>query len=404
MLFSYTAVKKDGTHYEDTLEAADKFALYKELHSRGETVLSVSDKKTNSSRLKRLFAVSWGGIKADDRILFTKNLSAMIKAGLPLSRALMVLDRQMNKKQWKGIVASLEESLSKGSSFSQALAAFPKYFPPFLTSMVAVGEESGSLAQSLNIVADQLEKSHNLQKKVRGAMIYPSIILTVMVAIGVLMFVFVVPKLTATFASFNTELPLATRSIIAASDFLTHSWLFVVIGLIVIMSALYAFAKTAFGKRVIHKLIIRLPITGKIAVNVNTARTARTLSSMLSSGVDVVAALRITGDVVQNVHYRSMLQKAAADIQKGATLQSLFVAREDIYPPFIAEMIGVGEETGTLSKTLLEVAAFYENEVEEKTKDMSTIIEPILMVVIGAGVGFFALAIISPIYSLSSAI
>ncbi|HVU06547.1 MAG TPA: type II secretion system F family protein [Candidatus Paceibacterota bacterium] len=404
MLFSYTAVRKDGTHYEDTLEAADKFALYKELHARGETVLSVSDKRSKPNALKRFASISLGGIKAEDRILFAKNLSAMIKAGLPLSRSLAVLDRQMNKKQWKGIIASLEDSLSKGSSFSQALAAFPKYFPPFLTSMVAVGEESGSLSQSLLIVADQLEKSHNLQKKVRGAMIYPAIILTVMAAIGVMMFVFVVPKLTATFASFNTELPLATRSVIAASDFFSHYWLIVLVALILVVLGVYALAKTAGGKRAIHKLILKLPITGKIAVNINTARTARTLSSMLASGVDVVAALRITGDVVQNIHYRAMLQKAADDIQKGSTLQSLFVSREDIYPAFIAEMIGVGEETGTLSKTLLEVASFYEAEVEEKTKDMSTIIEPVLMVIIGIGVGFFALAMISPIYSLSSAI
>ncbi|HEU5114488.1 MAG TPA: type II secretion system F family protein [Candidatus Paceibacterota bacterium] len=404
MLFSYTAARKDGTHYDGTFEAADKFALYKELHGRGETVLSVNENGTKPSLWKRLANIKIGGVKQDDRIMFAKNLGAMIRAGLPLSRALSVLSRQMNKKQWVEIFSALQDSLSKGSSFSQALAAFPKVFPPFLTSMVAVGEESGSLAQSLSIVADQLEKSHNLQKKVRGAMIYPIIILSVMVLIGVMMFIFVVPKLTATFASFNTQLPLPTRVIIGTSNFLGAHWFVMLIIVIILAIALVASAKTAPGKKAIHKLILKLPITGKIAVEINTARTARTLSSMLASGVDVVGALRITGDVVQNVHYRAMLKQAAEDIQKGATLQSLFAPREDIYPAFISEMIGVGEETGTLSKTLLEVATFYENEVDEKTKDMSTIIEPILMVVIGAGVGFFALAMITPIYSLSSTI
>lgn len=404
MFFTYKASRSDGTQYDGTLEAVDKFALYKELHARGETVLSVALKKTNSSFLSRLTAISFGGVRQQDKIMFAKNLSAMLRAGLPLSRALTVLEKQIKGKRWGDIFAALIDGLSKGTSFSVALSTFPKVFPPFMISMVSVGEESGSLAGSLSIVGDQLEKSHALEKKVRGAMIYPAIIIGVMVIIAILMFVFVVPQLTATFASFGAALPLSTRIILGVSAALGHHYLIIILAALVVIVGIYVFSKTNIGRRFNHTLILKLPITGYIAKEVNSARTARTLSSLLTSGVDVVGALKITGNVVQNVHYQNLLHNAAENIQKGGSLEKIFLSRPDLYPDFIAEMVGVGEETGTLSKTLLEVAVFYENEVDEKTKDMSTIIEPVLMILIGIGVGFFALAIISPIYSLSNTI
>lgn len=403
MFFVYKAIKKDGTHYNGTLEANDKFAVYKKLHEEGDTVLSVNEEGKRGS-LKNILNISFGGPKMADKIMFAKNLSAMLKAGLPLARALTVLERQMTGKVWKPVFASLSDSLSKGTSFSVALGLFPKTFSSLFVSMVAAGEESGSLSQSLSIVGEQLEKSYNLQKKVRGAMMYPGIILSVMIIIGIMMLVFVIPKLTATFKEFNTELPFATQLVIWVSDFFAAHYIIVVLALIVAVVATYIFSKTDTGKRFIGRLVLKLPIIGNIAKEVNSARMSRTFSSLLSSGVEVVTAIKITSDVVQNVHYKEMLKTTAENIQKGSTLQSLFMPRADLYPSFVSEMIGVGEETGTLSKTLFEVAIFYENEVDQKTKDMSTIIEPFLMVFIGVGVGFFALAMISPIYSLSDKI
>lgn len=401
MLFSFKAVKKDGTHYKGTIEAADKFALYKDLHDKGDTVLSVTE-KTSGKSWKDKLSVSFGGAKMADRIAFAKNLAAMLKAGLPLARALTVLEKQMNGGVWRPIFKVLNDNLAKGLTLSQSLATFPKTFSPLFVSMVAAGEESGSLAQSLMIVGEQLEKSYLLQKKIRGAMMYPAIILLVMIAIAILMLVYVIPKLTDTFKEFGTELPFATRLIIGGSDFFAHYYMFIIVGVIAGALCFYVFARTLFGKHVLGWIVLRIPIIGPIAKEVNAARTTRTLSSLLSSGVEVVTAIKITSSVVQNVHYKDMLSDTAEKIQKGSTLQSLFTTRQDIYPSFVSEMIGVGEETGTLSKTLFEVAIFYENEVEQKTKDMSTVIEPFLMVFMGVAVGFFALAMISPIYSLSN--
>lgn len=407
MLFAYKAVKKDGTHYEGTMEAADKFAVYRETHTRGDVVLEVKEKGTKGAlknTLKSLLSVSFGGAKMVDRIMFAKNLSAMLHAGLPLSRALSVLERQMAGGTWTPILKKINDNLSRGESLSASLSSFPKTFSPLFVSMVGAGEESGSLTESLAVVGEELEKSYEFRKKVRGAMMYPAIILCVMIAIAILMLVYVIPRLTLTFKEFNTELPLSTRAIIETSDFFARYYGFIIFGILAIVAAIYAFSKTIMGKHILGRIALGFPIIGTIVEEINSARTARTLASLLSAGVPVVTAVKITAGVVQNIHYRDMLSKTADEIQRGASLESLFAPRTELYPPFVGEMIGVGEETGTLSKTLLEVALFYENEVGQKTKDMSTVIEPLLMVLIGIGVGFFALAMISPIYSLTNTI
>ena len=407
MLFAYKAVKKDGTHYEGTMEAADKFAVYRETHTRGDVVLEVKEKGTKGAlknTLKSLLSVSFGGAKMVDRIMFAKNLSAMLHAGLPLSRALSVLERQMAGGTWTPILKKISDNLSRGESLSASLSSFPKTFSPLFVSMVGAGEESGSLTESLAVVGEELENSYEFRKKVRGAMMYPAIILCVMIAIAILMLVYVIPRLTLTFKEFNTELPLSTRAIIETSDFFARYYGFIIFGILAIVAAIYAFSKTIMGKHILGRIALGFPIIGTIVEEINSARTARTLASLLSAGVPVVTAVKITAGVVQNIHYRDMLSKTADEIQRGASLESLFAPRTELYPPFVGEMIGVGEETGTLSKTLLEVALFYENEVGQKTKDMSTVIEPLLMVLIGIGVGFFALAMISPIYSLTNTI
>lgn len=406
MLFSYKAVRAGGGEYEGTLEAADKFALYKELHARGEAVLSVQASSGKSASVKKVLSmsISFGGLKMSDRIMFAKNLSAMIRAGLPLPRAISVLERQMENKQWKKVFASIEMDLTKGVPLSGALAKFPKTFTNLFTAMVKAGEESGGISDALKLVGEEMEKSYELKKKVRGAMLYPLIIVGLMVGIGVLMFVYVLPKLTATFKDLGAELPLATRAVIVASDFMQAHWMSVIGGAVGFAVLFVLFARSSFGRSVLDKLTLKLPIVGNIAREVNSARTTRTLSSLLASGISVVPAVGITVDVVQNVHYKKMLQKVAESIQKGETMQSIFASRIDLYPAFVSEMIGVGEETGGLSKTLLDIATFYENEVDQKTKNMSTVVEPVLMIVIGLGVGFFALAMISPIYSLSNSI
>jgi type IV pilus assembly protein PilC len=276
---------------------------------------------------------------------------------------------------------------------------YPKVFPQLLISMVKAGEESGSISQSLATVGQQMEKTSLLQKKIKGAMMYPGIILSVMIIIAVLMMIYVVPTLVDTFKSTGAELPWTTRFVINISDlFRYHSVL--VLSIIILLVVAFVFcSKQEKGKRILDALWLKIPIVGGLVREINAARTARTLSSLLSSGVDMLLAIQITESVVQNSYFKDVIARAMKVVQNGEAISGVFLENQKLFPSFIGEMMSVGEETGKLAPMLMDVAIYYENEVDQRTKDMSTIIEPFMMVMIGAAVGFFAVAMISPMYS-----
>jgi type IV pilus assembly protein PilC len=222
--------------------------------------------------------------------------------------------------------------------------------------------------------------------------------------IGVLMMIYVMPSITATFVDLEVELPTTTKVLIATSDFMVANTAVVLLGMILVIAGFVYGLRTRPGKIVFHWIIIHLPVIGPMAKEANSAQTARTLSSLLKSGVDVILALQITEDVIQNVYYKPIIRQAAERVEKGTALSETFIENSKLYPVLVGEMILVGEETGEIAQMLEQLATFYETEVEQKTKDLSTIIEPILMVVIGGTVGFFALAMIAPIYSISDSI
>ncbi len=405
--FSYTGTTKDGSKITEVVEAEDKFAVYAIARTNGHTVTSVKESGSFSfTRLLNVEKINFylSRVKADELVMMTRNLASMLKAGLPLSRALTVIERQSKNPRLIGIMKEVRETINKGDPFNVGLAKFPSTFSRLYIAMVRAGEESGSLVDTLHTISLQLERSSSLRKKVKGAMIYPAIVISVMVLIGVLMMMYVVPTLTETFLNLKIELPTSTKIIIGVSTFLTEHGLLALMGFISSIVAFSFFVRTRIGQRGLHFTYIHLPVIGNLVKQTNSAYTARTLSSLLTSGVDVINAIHITEDVLQNVYYKEVLQKAAVHVEKGSPLSEMFVLNQNIYPILVGEMILVGEETGQISQMLAELAGFYETEVEQKTKDLSTIIEPILMVVIGAGVGFFALAMIGPIYSISEGI
>ena len=405
--FTYTGTTKEGEKVTETVDAADKYAVYEIARTNGHVVSAVTP--FGDSFLRNFFNVEkinffLSRVKQDELVMMTRNLSSMLKAGLPLSRALSVIERQSKNPRVKGTMLKVRESINKGDPFHVGLQAFPETFSRLYISMVRAGEESGSMVQALQTVAMQLERSSNLKKKIKGALMYPCIVLIVMCIIGVLMMIYVVPTLTATFTSLKIDLPLSTRIIIMTSDFFVHHWLVALIGLISAVVGIMGIAKTNTGRYVIDFTIIHLPVIGSLVKQTNAAYTTRTLSSLLSAGVDIISSISITEDVIQNVHYKKILKEAAVHVEKGSPLSEIFIAHENLYPILVGEMILVGEETGQISQMLTEIASFYETEVEQKTKDLSTIIEPLMMVTIGTGVGFFALAMIAPIYSIGDGI
>jgi type IV pilus assembly protein PilC len=403
-IFTYTGEDSEGKSVTNTVTADDRFAVYAAAREQGHTVTTIEE--SSKFAVKKFLNVEkinyyLSRVKDDELVMVTRNLGSMLNAGLTVSRALSVIERQSKNPRLKGTIKELIKTINEGGSFNEALNKFPEVFGDLYVAMIRAGEESGKLADSLQTLALQMERTSNLKKKIKGAMIYPAIVITVMFIIGILMMIYVMPQITGVFEGMGQELPATTQFLIAMSNFLVEYTIFALGGILaVVMSVVYFFRSKA-GKYTSSFIIPKLPVIGNIAKEVNAARTARTLSSLLNSGVDVLQSIEITQQVVQNVFYKKILKEAAVKVEKGNALSETFIANSKLYPILVGEMILVGEETGQISGMLGELATFYENEVERKTKDLSTIIEPLLMVVIGGGVGFFALALIAPIYSIS---
>lgn len=399
MLFTYKAKTKTGEIIEGSQEATDRFAVSRDLRSKGNIPISINQASGGALSIDALIEKIFGGVKLSELIIFTRNLSGMLKAGLPLARALSVVEKQTKNNVFKKILSDLQNEINSGGTFSSGLSKYPKVFSKLFVSMVRAGEESGNLSNALLEVGMNLNKSYTLTKKVKGAMIYPGVILGAMVIIGILLFAFVVPTLAKTFVELGVKLPATTRFIIGLGNFFSNYLIFALLSVFAIGFGGYMLFKAKFMQKYIDFVVIRIPVIGTIAKEVNTARTARTLSSLLLSGVSITRAIEITEDVVQNSYYKKILEEAKDKVEKGSPFSSAFTENTKLYPIMMSEMIQVGEETGKLSDMLLEIANFYEGEIEEKTKNLSTIIEPILMIFIGGGVGFFALSMITPLYS-----
>ena len=405
--FTYTGADTEGKKVTENVTADDRYAVYDIARSNGHTVESIEESTGFAFKnLINMEAINYklGKVKQDELVMMTRNLGSMLTAGLTITRALSVIERQSTNVKLKGVVKQVIDKINKGGQFFEALSNFPEVFSDLYIAMIKAGEESGNLAQSLQTLAIQMERASNLKKKIKGAMMYPSIVLIAMVIIGVLMMIFVMPQITGVFKDMGTDLPATTQFLISTSDFFVQ-YTFVAIGGMLGFVFLFIYGlKTKYGKIGTSWLIPKLPVIGTLAKETNSARTARTLSSLLNSGVDVMQALEITEEVVQNYFYKQVIRSARDRVEKGTPLSESFVERTDLYPILVGEMILVGEETGQIAGMLGELAIFYETEVERKTKDLSTIIEPLLMVVIGGGVGFFALALIAPIYSIGDGI
>jgi len=403
-IFTYTGEDSSGKKIKNSVDSEDRFGVYAIARSQGHTVDTIET--SSPFDVKKLFNIErinylLSRVKTDELVMTTRNLGSMLTAGLTISRALTVVERQSSNPRLKGVVKRIVERINQGDQFNEALKEFPEVFDDLYVAMIRAGEESGNLAESLQTLAVQMERSSTIMKKVKGAMIYPTIVIIVMVVIGVLMMIYVMPQITGVFKGMDKDLPATTTFLIWMSDFLVEYTLFAIGGMIGGVVGFLYFLKSKWGKIAASWIIPKLPVIGTLAKETNSARTARTLSSLLNSGVDVLQSIRITEEVLQNVYYKEILREAATRVEKGTALSETFIERKDLYPILVGEMILVGEETGQIAGMLGELAIFYETEVERKTKDLSTIVEPILMVVIGGSVGFFALALIAPIYSIS---
>ena len=353
--FIYKAKKPSGEIYSGERDATDRYELYKFIRESGDEVVQFREKGASKGlNINLSFGSLNQRVKMIDKINFARNLGAMLEAGLALSRALSVLQRQTGSKNLKKVIAGLIEEINSGTTLADALAQHNKIFSPLFISMVHAGEQSGTLASSLKVVAAQMDNNYTLEKRIRGALMYPAVIVSAMIVIGILMFIFVIPTLLKTFTDLGVQLPLSTQVILGLSNIVQHDGILLLAFIILFMGTAYWWAKKPNGKSFIDKYMLKIPIIGNLVREVNTARTARTLSSLFTSGVDVVESMAITANVVQNVHFRAVLLKAVEAIKKGDLMSKVFEEETKLYPVFFSEMVSVGEETGKTGEMLLD--------------------------------------------------
>lgn len=398
--FIYTAKSYNGETKGGEMITKDEKSLAHQLRADGFLVTSIKqikEKTGKGSKIKLLDFLNKVSLK--EKMMFARNLSVMIAAGVTINRAINNLSLQIKNKKFRKILNDINEELKSGKTLSDGLAKYPGTFNNLFVSMVRVGEVTGNLEEILKIVATQLEKEHELTSKVKGAMIYPAVILVAMIGVAILMLTYILPRITGVFQDMEVTLPGATLFIIAISDFLKNHSIIVAISFIFLIVFLRVFFRTEIGRKILGLLIINTPIIKNLAIKINCARFSRIYSSLLKSGVSVVDSLEIVADTLSNYYYKKKIKEGISKVQKGIPMSKVLSENTKIFPPLVSQMVEVGEETGKTEAVLLKLAEFYEDEVDQITKNLSSIVEPILMLIIGGAVGFFAVAMLQPMYS-----
>ncbi|HVY68275.1 MAG TPA: type II secretion system F family protein [Patescibacteria group bacterium] len=398
MEFSYTAVSKDGRKETATIQAASLAAAGHLLKEQGllATEIEPVQEKSWLGSLKTISTIS-----LDEKISFIENLGVMLKAGIAISRALQILVKQTHNPKMKSILSDISSQVEQGQGLSDSLAKYPSVFSNIFISMVKVGEVAGNLDKSLEYLTIQLHREADLKSKVRGAMIYPSVIVSAMVIIGVFMSIFVLPQLTSVFKDFSGDLPFTTKVVMAFSDFMSQHAVLVIGGLVAVIVLAVAAFRTSAGTRAFNIFTLHFMVVGDIIRKINLARFARVLSSLLKSGIPIVQALDVAAESLDNLPYRELVKQAAQGVKVGKSLTDSLGKNETLFPVIVVQMIQVGEESGTVQEILEQLAQHYEVEVDAILGNLSSVIEPLLLLFLGGVVGFLAMALIAPIYSIS---
>lgn len=324
----------------------------------------------------------------------------MVKTGFSLGEALKTLGEQTNNRLLKKTIVALHDDVVRGTTLAQALAQHPAVFDNLFVNMVAAGESSGNLEKTLFQLITQMKKAYTLRKKIRSAMIYPMLILVSMIVVGTGMFIFVVPKILNLYTSSGYTLPLPTRILLGISGFIQNNGLWIA-GVVLIVGIFITIGiRTEKGRMLWHRILLRLPIVGKIIKRVNVARFSRILNSLIITDIPIVRSFQIIAATLTNLVYKNQLESGITKLAKGNSISSFLALRPDLFEPVITHMIKVGEEAGVLDTMSNEIATFYEEEVDSTLSNLTVIIEPVLLIIVGFGVGFLAVAVILPIYGL----
>lgn len=392
-LFSYKAQDQKGEIINEITQATDRAEAVTSLKSMGLKVLTIKSINTAGSSLFE------GNVSISDKATFARFLATMLRAGLPLSEGLDVIGKENPSEKLKKVLLDVSFQVRQGTSLSAALSKYTKVFDPIFLTIVKAGEQAGTLEKSFDYLSKQLLISYEMTQKVKGALVYPAVIVTAMIANAIVMLVFVLPKMSGVFSTLNLTLPATTKAILALGNFVGANTTLVMIsiGVLTVAAIVLFFWKTS--REIFIAMLTKVPIVKKLRDQIDVSRFARTLSTLLDNGVPIMESLDVSADVISQKKLMAEAKMFSQGVSRGESLSDILEQSHGVFPKVVTQTIRAGEKTGALEEVLIELAEFYEKEVDFTLKNLTSLIEPIVMIVIGLGVGALVVMMVIPIYS-----
>jgi len=396
--FTYSARDSKGKEIRGKLEARDTEALAEILQDRGLVVVSIREQARID--LEELGQINIGGIPMKEKVVFMRQLATMVGAGLPLTRGLQVMEQQIENPAFRKIITQVKTSIESGKSLADSFREADQIFDEVAINLIEAGESSGNLDNILDKLAVELEESKKLKAKLTSALTYPIILLVVIVGVMLLMMFVLVPSMSDIYGEFDAELPWITQFLMNMSNFFIGYWWAVLVAILGLVIGYKVWVDTPKGSRTKDMILVKMPIVGVIISKMQIAQFTRLLGLLLDSGLPIIRALDLTALSLSNQMFREVILEAKKEVEKGGSL-ALPIARSEYYPLLVSSMVAVGEETGELDTVLAKVAEYYKDEVDVATENMSTILEPVFLVIMGLAIAFISLGIYMPMFQLS---
>lgn len=400
-LYRFLAKDSNGKKFTGEVEAFDEKSLISTLRTEGLIPIEVKRKKGLGGPLLKAIPKLGGGVSSGEIVTFTRQLSTMISAGIPIADALIILEKQTKSPAFSAILSEVVADVQGGMALSAALGKHAKHFDIVYIKLIEAGETGGVLDKVLFKLAETLEKEKEFKSKTKGAFIYPAIVVVVMVIVVALMLIFVIPKLTSLYTEIGAELPLPTKILIALSGFVRGFWWLLILLFAGLVYSFKVFEKTEKGGQLISKLVLKLPIWGKIRKTIILAEFTRTLGLLMGTGIPIIVALKVVANILASPTFKEGIEVAINRVERGSSLYQP-LASNPAFPPIISQMIRVGEETGKMDEVLQRLSMYFESESEQQVRNLTTALEPVILVILGLGVGILVLSIILPIYNLTA--
>jgi len=399
MKFIFRAKNREGEIREGTIEAANSDAALNIVQKNGLFPLSIIEEKATDS-ISKTFLKYYEKVTAKELVIFFRQLAILIEARVPILISLTAINEQTNNKYFNRVISEMVRNVEDGMPFSNAMEKHRDVFSNLTVSIIRAGETSGNLKKAVEYVADNIERNYNLSSRIRSALIYPAVIMVVFFIIGFLAVTFILPKLSTMIRDLKADVPWYTAMVMWVGDFMSSYWWAVLLIIFGIIAGFYYYLRSDDGSKEFDQIKIKIPIIGKIFQNVYITRFTENLAVLLGGGIPIIRALTVVSSVIGNSVYQDIILKTAEEVKNGGNMSTV-LGRYPLIPPMVTHMVKIGEDSGQLESVLNHIATFYENETETMTKNLSTLIEPVLMIVIGFGVGFMAFSILMPIYNIA---